>query len=109
MLGARREPAADAVGNVEHVGRAQGVGKIPQPAALAGDGNHPLADFLAPGENNRFVQIENEILEALRKDAGARAFVRSVADGNETVPTVVVVPRIPPTYQTSPAVGASSA
>ena len=26
----------------------------------------------------------------IRKDAGARAFVRSVADGNETVPTVVV-------------------
>ena len=27
----------------------------------------------------------------IRKDADARAFVRSVADGNETVPTVVVV------------------
>ena len=26
----------------------------------------------------------------IRKDADARAFVRSVADGNETVPTVVV-------------------
>jgi glutaredoxin len=26
----------------------------------------------------------------IRKDAEARAFVRSVADGNETVPTVVV-------------------
>jgi glutaredoxin len=26
----------------------------------------------------------------IRKDAGARAFVRSVTDGNETVPTVVV-------------------
>lgn len=26
----------------------------------------------------------------IRKDSGARAFVRSVADGNETVPTVVV-------------------
>jgi mycoredoxin len=26
----------------------------------------------------------------IRKDAGARAFVRSVADGCETVPTVVV-------------------
>jgi mycoredoxin len=26
----------------------------------------------------------------IRKDPGARAFVRSVADGNETVPTVVV-------------------
>lgn len=29
----------------------------------------------------------------IRKDAGARAFVRSVADGNETVPTVVVAGR----------------
>ena len=29
----------------------------------------------------------------IRKDSGARAFVRSVADGNETVPTVVVAGR----------------
>lgn len=29
----------------------------------------------------------------IRKDADARAFVRSVADGNETVPTVVVAGR----------------
>jgi mycoredoxin len=29
----------------------------------------------------------------IRKDPGARAFVRSVADGNETVPTVVVAGR----------------
>jgi mycoredoxin len=29
----------------------------------------------------------------IRQDAGARAFVRSVADGNETVPTVVVAGR----------------
>jgi mycoredoxin len=29
----------------------------------------------------------------IRKDRGAKAFVRSVADGNETVPTVVVAGR----------------
>lgn len=29
----------------------------------------------------------------IRKDPAARAFVRSVADGNETVPTVVVAGR----------------
>jgi mycoredoxin len=29
----------------------------------------------------------------IRKDPGAKAFVRSVADGNETVPTVVVAGR----------------
>jgi glutaredoxin len=29
----------------------------------------------------------------IRRDAAARAFVRSVADGNETVPTVVVAGR----------------
>jgi mycoredoxin len=29
----------------------------------------------------------------IRKDPGARAFVRSVANGNETVPTVVVAGR----------------
>jgi mycoredoxin len=29
----------------------------------------------------------------IRKDPDARAFVRSVADGNETVPTVVVADR----------------
>jgi mycoredoxin len=29
----------------------------------------------------------------IRKDSDARAFVRSVADGNETVPTVVVAGR----------------
>ena len=29
----------------------------------------------------------------ITKDPGARAFVRSVADGNETVPTVVVAGR----------------
>jgi mycoredoxin len=30
----------------------------------------------------------------IRKDHGAKAFVRSVADGNETVPTVVVAGRV---------------
>ncbi|HTT51593.1 MAG TPA: glutaredoxin domain-containing protein [Streptosporangiaceae bacterium] len=29
----------------------------------------------------------------IRRDPGARAFLRSVADGNETVPTVVVAGR----------------
>jgi mycoredoxin len=29
----------------------------------------------------------------IRKDPGAKAFVRSVADGNETVPTVMVAGR----------------
>jgi mycoredoxin len=29
----------------------------------------------------------------IRRDHGAKAFVRSVADGNETVPTVVVAGR----------------
>jgi glutaredoxin len=37
----------------------------------------------------RFTRLRYRKVD-IRKDAGARAFVRVVADGNETVPTVVV-------------------
>jgi mycoredoxin len=42
----------------------------------------------------RFTRLRYRKVD-VRKDPGARAFVRSVADGNETVPTVVVAGRAP--------------
>ncbi len=40
----------------------------------------------------KFTQLRYRKID-IRKDPDARAFVRSVADGNETVPTVVVAGR----------------
>jgi len=40
----------------------------------------------------RFTRLRYRKID-IRKDPGAQAFVRSVADGNETVPTAVVAGR----------------